>query len=381
MVFLHYLHLNSGVARIFFTVTNDLTYDQRMQRICGSLAEAGHKVTLVGRKLPNSLPLHYQPFTQKRLNCNFRKGKLFYLEFNIKLFIYLFFKRMDAVCAIDLDTILPCLWVSQWKGIPRIYDAHELFCEMKEVSSRRGIYRVWKSIEKYAVPKFNYGYTVNHAIAHAFESMYQKKYEVIRSLPTPKKPGGKKRENSILYQGAVNEGRCFESLIPAMLHIDAELIICGDGNYMEKARKLVADLGLQEKIIFKGLVPPAELHGYTSVAMIGITLFESDSQSNYLSLANRFFDYIQAGTPQICVNYPLYREIQEQSPIGLMIDKPDVKSIHAAIQLLLNDTELWNRLHVNCVEMAATLNWEVEKKKLLEFYNGIFEKASSYHHS
>ena len=34
--------------RIVFTVTNDLTYDQRMHRICTTLQDAGYQVTLVG---------------------------------------------------------------------------------------------------------------------------------------------------------------------------------------------------------------------------------------------------------------------------------------------------------------------------------------------
>jgi hypothetical protein len=57
---------------------------------------------------------------------------------------YLLFKKADAVCAIDLDTILPFYFISKLKRIPRVYDAHELFCEMKEVVTRPLVYKVWK---------------------------------------------------------------------------------------------------------------------------------------------------------------------------------------------------------------------------------------------
>ena len=46
-----------GGKHITFTVTTDLTYDQRMIRICTSLAAAGYAITLVGRKLQSSIPL------------------------------------------------------------------------------------------------------------------------------------------------------------------------------------------------------------------------------------------------------------------------------------------------------------------------------------
>src|SRR5678815_5747716 len=95
------------MKRLVFTVTNDLSYDQRMIRICTTLAQAGYDVMLVGRKMKGSIPLQERPFRQKRLVNLFQKGKLFYIEYNIHLFCLLLFKRADLICAIDLDTILP----------------------------------------------------------------------------------------------------------------------------------------------------------------------------------------------------------------------------------------------------------------------------------
>ena len=109
------------VKKIIFTVTNDLNYDQRMQRICGTLADAGYNVLLVGRKLKDSPPLSGKNYKQQRLNCWFAKGKLFYAEFNTRLFFYLLFTKTDCLCAIDLDTILPVYYISKIKGIKRVY--------------------------------------------------------------------------------------------------------------------------------------------------------------------------------------------------------------------------------------------------------------------
>ena len=52
--------------KIIFTVTNELNFDQRMQRICTSLQNAGHEVLLMGWKLKNAPPLTTQIFAQKR---------------------------------------------------------------------------------------------------------------------------------------------------------------------------------------------------------------------------------------------------------------------------------------------------------------------------
>lgn len=359
---------------IIFAVTNDLVYDQRMVRICNSLDNVGYDVILVGRKKKSSVNVRIEAFKQKRLKCFFEKGKLFYIEFNIRLFFYLLRKKTDIICAIDLDTILPCYLISRIKNIPRIYDAHELFCEMKEIVSRPAIYKIWKSIERNTVPKFTHGYTVNELIAKEFERLYNVRYEVIRSIavydPTVKNIA---KEKFILYQGAVNEGRSFETLIPAMQWVDSRLIICGDGNFIQQAKALVKQYNLKEKVIFKGMLPPDELRSYTQRSYIGITLFEKDALSNYYSLANRFFDYIQAATPQLCVNYPVYTELNNLYNVGVLIDDLSSESIAARLNELLNNESHWQQIHESCKAARKELNWQKEEEKLLHFYKNIFE--------
>lgn len=361
-----------STKRIYCTVTTDLTYDQRMIRICTSLAKVGYDVFLVGCKIKKSRPLQPQVFKQDRIFCFFSKGKLFYVEYNIRLFFFLFFRKMDAVCAIDLDTIIPCYFISKIKKAKRIYDAHELFCEMKEVVTRPGIYKFWKRIEKFTVIKFEYGYTVNQSIANEFYRMYGVKYEVIRNMPfSVNTEISQANERFILYQGAVNEGRSFETLIPAMKYVDCKLIICGEGNFFEQARELVRWHQLDDKIIFKGRVAPDELRKITQQAYMGVTLFENKGLSNYYSLGNRFFDYIQAGIPQLCVGFPEYELINKQYNIAYLITDLSSESIAQAINKLLKDSTLYAGLKLSCAVAGRELCWEKEEEKLINFYRKV----------
>jgi len=354
-----------------------------MIRICSSLAKEGYDVTLVGRKLTKSIPLQSFSFKQKRLPCFFTKGPLFYAEYNLRLFFWLLFQKADCLCAIDLDTILPCLFVSLLKKTKRVYDAHELFCEVKEVVTRPSRYQLWKRIEQFAVPKFKNGYTVCKPIAEEFKKMYAVDYEVVRNVPV-KKEGNKQlatgnepetlniqHSTFLLYQGAVNEGRCFETLIPAMKHVDVSLHIYGDGNFLHQTKKLIEENHLQEKVFLKGKLDPKDLQPVTASAYAGITLFENNGMSNYLSLANRFFDYIQAGIPQVCVNYPAYKEINQTYDIALLIPDTSEKSIADGLNLLLHNTVLYTRLKANCLKAREELNWENEENKLITFYKKI----------
>jgi glycosyltransferase involved in cell wall biosynthesis len=356
--------------KIFCAVTNDLSYDQRMIRICTSLAGAGHEVVLVGRRLKNSVPLIPQPFGQKRLSCIFNKGKLFYAEYNIRLLLYLLFTKMDCICAVDLDTILPCFLASKQKKIPRVYDAHELFCEMKEIVSRPAVYRFWKKIEQFAVPRFANGYTVNEPIAAIFNKEYGVHYQVIKNVPMlesqpPAMPADKK---TLLYQGAVNEGRCFETLIPAMQNVNATLLIYGEGNFLQQAKQLAQQYQLTDKVIFKGNVSPAQLKAITPSAYIGINLVENNGLSNYLSLANKFFDYMHAGVPQLCVNYPAYTAINQPLPVALLTADMSAENIALQLNNLLHNEVLYQTLKTNCLQAKQLYHWQLEEKTLIPFY-------------
>ncbi len=341
-----------------------------MIRICGSLASAGYKVVLVGRQVKGSILLAGTNYKQKRLRCWFNTGKLFYAEYNLRLFFFLLFKKMDCICAIDLDTILPCLFISKIKNTKRVYDAHELFCEMKEIVTRPGIYTAWKKIEQFAVPQFKHGYTVNQPIADEFEKMYGVKYEVVRNIAVLRELDRNiaTKEKIILYQGAVNEGRSFETLIPAMKYVNIQLVICGDGNFFEQAKQLAKENNVEGKVIFKGRVTPDELRAITQSAYIGLTLFENKGLSNYFSLGNRFFDYMHGGIPQLCVDYPVYREINNQYKIAMLINDLSAKNIAAALNNLLQNEVVYKELKENCRLARQTFNWQQEERKLLVFY-------------
>jgi glycosyltransferase involved in cell wall biosynthesis len=364
------------LKRIIFTVTNGLNHDQRMIRICSSLATAGYAVTLVGVKDENVL--QQKPYRQKRLPVFFKKGFGLYAEYNIRLFFWLFFAKCDLICAIDLDTILPVWFAGKLKGKKRVYDAHEYFSQQKEVITRPKVYKVWHWIERKFVPKFKWGYTVSFSIAEAFKSNYKVDYEVIRNMPLLNEAPTffYKGEKTILYQGAVNEARGLEFLIPAMKKIDAQLLIYGNGNFMEQAKALIATNNLQDKVLLKGKVLPEELDAVTQQAYIGINLVEHIGLNQYYSLANKFFDYIQHGLPQVTMNFPEYKKVTDEFEVAVLIDDLETKTIAETINNLLNNETLYKQLQQNCLKGRKELNWQKEEKKLIDLYNKIFTQSS-----
>ncbi len=358
------------MKKIIFTVTNDLATDQRMIRICTSLQNNGYEVTLVGRKSQNKLPS--LAFSSKRLFCFFNKGPLFYAEINLRLFFYLLFSSFDIVCAIDLDTIMPAYFTSKLKGKIRVLDSHEYFTEMKEVLTRPRIYQFWHWVEKHFMPQFKYGYTVSESIAEVFKQQYGLQHQVVRNLPLlRKKEASTTQKAHFIYQGAVNEARGLEFLIPAMADVTAELHIYGAGNFLEQANALVKMHQLKDKVFFKGVLSPSELNAVTGRYLAGLNLVEPFGKSQLFSLANKFFDYIMAGIPQITMNFVEYAKINQQYEVAVLLDELSSKNIAAKMNLLLTNLKWQEQLSQNCVVAKEVLNWQQEENKLLAFYHNL----------
>lgn len=361
-----------------------MSYDQRMQRICSSLAYAGYEVELVGRKLPHSKPLKTDfNFKQTRLTCKINKGKLFYLEFNLRLLWYLLRQKTNAICAIDLDTILACGITSTLNNNTLVFDAHEHFTEVPEVTNRKITKTIWHLIGKIFVPKAKLCYTVGPQLAKFLGTIYKNHFEVIMNVPVVvnevhrvnkvERVNGVDGENTgyILYQGALNKSRGLEQSILAMHQVEnIKLLIAGEGDLSSELRELVLKEKLENKVHFLGFVQPADLKQLTINAKVGLNLLELNGLSYYYSLANKFFDYMQAGVPCICANFPEYKAIHEKYHCSVLIDC-EVNEIAKAINELLSNQNIYQILSKNCILASQNFNWNLVEAKLLNYYKRI----------
>src|SRR5512138_1437558 len=112
------------MKKVIVSVTNDLTTDQRVNRTCLALTEMGNEVLLAGRKLPSSLPLSDRAYRTTRLRLLFRKGPLFYAEYNVSLFLFLMVRKADLLVSNDLDTLPANYLASKIRHIPLVHDCH-----------------------------------------------------------------------------------------------------------------------------------------------------------------------------------------------------------------------------------------------------------------
>ena len=363
------------MKKVSLSVINDLVTDNRVHKVAASLQKMGFEPVLIGRLLPESHPVERE-YRIHRMKLIFRKGPMFYLEYNFRLFIYLLTSRIDIFLANDLDT-LPANFLASWiKRKPLVYDSHEYFTEVPELIGRPIVRSAWKGLEKLLVPKVNAAYTVCDSIAEVYHDLYKVDFKVVRNLPVcsqieiwTEKPEKSESPKIILYQGALNLGRGIEAAIRAMQSLEgAELWLAGDGDLTNQLKQMVTELKLDEKVKFKGRLPLQKLHELTREADLGISL-EEDLGLNYrFALPNKLFDYIQAGIPVLVSNLPEMRKIVDQYQIGAITDTHQRKELAENIKEALFNQEkrlVWKQ---NLQKAASELCWENEEVFLRNIY-------------
>jgi len=383
------------MQKIIVSVTNDLTTDQRVDKVCNSLVQLGFNVLLVGRKLPNSIPLK-RNYRIHRIKLLFNKGFLFYAEYNFRLFWYLFFKNKTILLSNDLDTLLPNFIISKIQNKKLVYDSHELFTEVPELVNRPKIQKFWLTIEKRILPKLKNTYTVCQSIADYYNDKYHTDFKVVRNIPVyieknqesidkkqevlipnPKPQTSNlkldtkdQRSKTIIYQGAINLGRGLELIIDTMNYLDnCSLLIVGGGDISSEIKKQIDKNNLNERVFMIGKKTPSELKKITPTANLGISI-EEDLGLNYrFALPNKLFDYIHADIPVLVSDLPEMKRIVLDYQIGEVVIERNPKALAKQIKYFLQKDQ--SNIKKNLKKAALELQWKNEEKVLKNIFNDL----------
>lgn len=360
---------------IVVSVTNDLVTDQRVHKVCTTLIEMGFKIHLIGRELKNSLPVK-RDYKTTRMRLIFNKGPLFYVEYNIRLFLLLLFTKKHVLLSNDLDTLLPNFLVAKLTSKPIVYDSHELFTEVPELIHRPKIQKVWLAIESFVFPKLKDVFTVCNSIASYYYQQYSVDVKVLRNVPSQhiignSKPPHKitsfiKGKQSLIYQGAVNVGRGIELMIDVVAQMEnTVLCIIGNGDVFNEIQQKIERNNLLDKVLLYGAVRPKELKFITPLFDVGLSFEENLGMSYTYALPNKVFDYIQAEIPCLVSDLPEMVRLVDDYKIGEVIQSRSINSIVEKINKLIENKENYT---TKLQEAKSILNWENESKVLKQVY-------------
>ena len=107
--------------------------------------------------------------------------------------------------------------------------------------------------------------------------------------------------------------------------------------------------------------------------LAGIALFPPTEHYMKKELT-KFFEYMNAGLPIICSNFPVWEKFMETYQCGIAVDPYDDEAIKKAISYLKNNPEEAKRMGENGKKaVVEELNWYTEEQKLISWYHELLD--------
>jgi glycosyltransferase involved in cell wall biosynthesis len=321
------------------------------------------------------------PTPQKRRSFLYRQMMLLdYTRRALKLVREL--PPADVYQSHDLNTLPLGASAARRAGVPLVYDSHEIFIERQMISPMER--RLWRRIEQRLIGRADRVITVCDPIAEELSRRYRIETPMVLlncpDLPEHRPEASPERlrekaqlvgsnEPIVLYQGMIQPERGLEHLVEAAKQLKrGAVVMMGSGRSMSKLQETIDAENLGDRVRLTGPVPPEELLSYTAGATIGVAPIDGKSLNSYWISPNKLFEYLAAGLPVVATRMPVMEKVVEEHEVGLLCDPGDADGLADAINRLLEDRELYERLRRNAIEASKLFNWQQESKKFLALY-------------
>lgn len=139
-----------------------------------------------------------------------------------------------------------------------------------------------------------------------------------------------KQPHSILYLGRIDKRKGIDFLIRSMPLVreqipDVQLAVCGTGACLEKMKRLVSRLGLQQNVTFYGFVPDEELNERYNLAQCVVV------PSVFEGFGITVIEALAAGTRVVGTDSDGIREILQGGDYGRLVPYGDTHALAKAI--------------------------------------------------
>ena len=368
-------------------VMNSFRPDKRVLKEALALADAGifNKIIIIALKsqgfpesetVNNTVTVWRVPLRTKILPSKLFFQTIKYFEWQVKIKKFIKNKKIEVVHCHDLGTLPVGIKIKRQTRCKVIYDAHELETEKNNLAGIKKLYR--KKVEKRLIKKIDHFISVSPSIIE----WYQDKYGVtdvtlLRNIPDKRikqETGINLRDkcdldkNSILfvYCGYFFKNRGIEVLVNLFSELDKNIhiLFLGKGElagFIEESAKIFLN------IHYYGFIPYEKLISSMASCDVGIMVKDNrQSLSQYFSLPNKFFLYLDAGLPVMVSQSLDVEQLIERLDIGWKAAIDNVKDKIKALKK--NEISLKKQ---NVRYASKSLDWNIEKGSLIDAYKDL----------
>jgi glycosyltransferase involved in cell wall biosynthesis len=272
-------------------------------------------------------------------------------------------------------------------GVRFIFDHHDLnpeLCEAKFRKRRGLLYRLVCLAERRTFRAADISIASNESyreVAITRGRMPPERVFVVRSCPDlnnirrrPAQPELKQgKPFLVVYLGVMGPQEGLDLLLESIEFIahdrnrrDVSFVLIGAGSELPNLKSLVAGLGLEQVVKFTGRIPDEELAAYLSAADVCVAP-DPRNPMNDKSTMNKILEYMAYGPPVVL--YDLTEGRRSAGDAALYARPNDSVDFADQILKLLDSEPLRRQLSERGRKrIEESLNWEIEKKALLEAY-------------
>ncbi|MEO0137460.1 MAG: glycosyltransferase family 4 protein [candidate division WOR-3 bacterium] len=184
----------------------------------------------------------------------------------------------------------------------------------------------------------------------------------------PPFPEFKGKKNKILYLGRLDRRKGLIELLKALPLIKEELkevllIVVGKGPLENECRRLVANLGLTDSVIFRGYAPAKEIPSYYASCDIYCSPALGGESFGIVLL-----EAMAVGKPVVASRIPGYDRVIIDGYNGLFFNPHNQGEIAEKIIEVLSNDSIRQRLIRNGLEFVKNYSWDNMAKKIEDFY-------------
>ncbi len=193
-----------------------------------------------------------------------------------------------------------------------------------------------------------------------------------KELPAFERPHSPPR---VYYVGQLYPWKGVDVLVGAMRHVNgAELVIVGGlppEPDLDRLKRLASSLSLEDRVRFRGFVPPPELPAERTKADLFVIPLLDSTTARLFTSPLKLFEAIASGRPVVASDLPSIREILTHEENALLVPPGDARALAAAIERLLRDRDLSRRLAARGYEDAKAYTWERRAEAISSFLESL----------